>query len=219
MDCPVCGSRNEAGAAFCYQCGSALRPAGGAVQPVMGPTVDLSRTERPPPPDSIQTLEPEEPATGTGSYGSPIPMPSASSVEPSANAARVYDVPTGGLREGPPSSLESWQSPPSPARVYDAPTGNMPPPYVVTAAPGTARTSTLAVVALILGITSFMFLPFVGGIGAIITGMMGRREIRASGGLVSGDGLALAGLILGYINVGLSLLLCCVLPASFGFLG
>jgi len=42
------------------------------------------------------------------------------------------------------------------------------------------------------------------GILAIIFGYVGRNEIKNSGGRVSGDGLALAGLIIGWIEVGLS---------------
>lgn len=64
----------------------------------------------------------------------------------------------------------------------------------------------MAIVALVLGIISFLGLFFIGGIGAIATGHLARREISASGGQVKGDGLALAGLILGYANIALSLL-------------
>lgn len=64
----------------------------------------------------------------------------------------------------------------------------------------------MAIVALVLGIISFLGLFFIGGIGAIATGHLARREISASGGQVKGDGMALAGLILGYINVLLSIL-------------
>jgi hypothetical protein len=77
------------------------------------------------------------------------------------------------------------------------------------------QTSNLATFALILGILSWIFLPFVGAIGAVITGHMGRRQIRESNGQLTGQGLATAGLVLGYLNIALSLLvlvIVCVLP-------
>ena len=92
-------------------------------------------------------------------------------------------------------------------------------PYVVTPAAAMAQTSTLAVFALILGILSFIILPLIGGIGAVITGHMGRREIRASDGRITGEGLALAGLILGYVNIVLILPVCCFLLFVFGSIG
>jgi hypothetical protein len=63
------------------------------------------------------------------------------------------------------------------------------------------QTSNLAVIALILGIVSWVFLPFIAAIGAVITGHMGRREVLTSGGRLTGGGLATAGLILGYLNL------------------
>jgi hypothetical protein len=81
------------------------------------------------------------------------------------------------------------------------------------------RTSSMAIVALALGVISFLGLVFIGGIGAIATGHIARREIRASGGQVTGEGLATTGLVLGYINVVLSvlgLIAICLLPVLFG---
>jgi hypothetical protein len=60
-------------------------------------------------------------------------------------------------------------------------------------------------------------LPIIGGIVAIITGHMAKKEIRASGGSISGDGLATGGLILGYLNVGLLALCICVVVALLAF--
>jgi len=86
-----------------------------------------------------------------------------------------------------------------------------------------ARTSTLAIVSLIAGIVGLFVLPMIGSIVAVVTGHMAKREIRDSGGQVSGDGLATAGLILGYIGVGLTVLGICALVIWLiflaGFLG
>ena len=63
---------------------------------------------------------------------------------------------------------------------------------------GPERTSPLAVVSLVAGIAGWIILPLVGAITAIITGHLARREIRHSEGGLSGKGLAVAGLVLGY---------------------
>jgi hypothetical protein len=65
--------------------------------------------------------------------------------------------------------------------------------------PPTTRTSTLAIISLIGGITGFTVLPFLGAIVAVITGHMAQSEIKKSGGMVTGKGMATAGLIMGYL--------------------
>lgn len=64
------------------------------------------------------------------------------------------------------------------------------------------RTSSLAVVSLIFGILAYVFLPGVGALVAVICGHSARSEIRRSPpGSLEGDGMALAGLILGWIQI------------------
>lgn len=63
-------------------------------------------------------------------------------------------------------------------------------------------TNTLAVLSLAFGIAGWTLLPLVGAVVAIVCGHMGRSEIRrAQPGTVDGDGLAVAGLVLGYTQV------------------
>ncbi len=62
-------------------------------------------------------------------------------------------------------------------------------------------TNTMAVVSLISGILSWVMFPLIGAVVAIITGHMARKEISSSMGAQSGDGLAVAGLVLGYLNL------------------
>lgn len=82
------------------------------------------------------------------------------------------------------------------------------------------ETSTLAVVSLVAGILSFMVLPVIGGLAAVITGHMARNEIRDSQGRLTGDGLATAGLVLGYANLALGLCGLCGIGLWFvGLLG
>lgn len=66
--------------------------------------------------------------------------------------------------------------------------------------------STLAIVSLVTGILGWTILPFIASIVAVVTGHLAKKEIRESGGQISGDGMALAGLILGYTMIGLAIL-------------
>ena len=61
-------------------------------------------------------------------------------------------------------------------------------------------TSSLAIASLVSGILGWTLLPFIGTIVAIITGHMARAEIRRSAGTLDGDGLAIGGLILGWVS-------------------
>jgi len=62
------------------------------------------------------------------------------------------------------------------------------------------ETSGKAVASLVLGISVFLF-SILTGIPAIIFGHLAKSDIRKSGGRLQGDGMALAGLILGYLSV------------------
>jgi hypothetical protein len=59
---------------------------------------------------------------------------------------------------------------------------------------GTAETDGYAITSLILAVLGIPILP-------IFFGYAGRRRIRESGGTKQGDGLALAGIIIGWITV------------------
>lgn len=59
-----------------------------------------------------------------------------------------------------------------------------------------------------MGVLGWTLVPIVGGIIAVITGHMAKKEIRQSDGLLGGDGIATAGLILGYSNLTLGLCGC-----------
>lgn len=70
-------------------------------------------------------------------------------------------------------------------------------------------TSTLAVVSLVFGILAWCMLPVAGAIVAVVCGHLARGEIRRAPGQLEGDGLAVVGLVLGYVQLafGLALLL------------
>lgn len=76
--------------------------------------------------------------------------------------------------------------------------------------PAEQRTSELAIASLVTGILGLTFCTGIGSIVALITGYMARKEIQESQERVGGGGLATAGLILGWIGVGLLVLGLCV---------
>jgi len=75
---------------------------------------------------------------------------------------------------------------------------------------GEARTSGLAIASLVAGICSYCVLPIVLALPGIITGHMALNQIKREPGRLKGTGMAIAGLVLSYINFCLILLL---LPA------
>lgn len=69
-------------------------------------------------------------------------------------------------------------------------------------------TSTLAVVSLVFGILAWLVLPLIGALVAIVCGHLARSEIRRMPeGALEGNGMAIAGLSLGYLHLALALLL------------
>jgi hypothetical protein len=77
--------------------------------------------------------------------------------------------------------------------------GGYPPHYVVR-----RPMNNMALAALIVGLVSLFSCPLIGAV-AVYLGNRARAEIRSSG--EEGDGLALAGLIVGWVAVGLSVLM------------
>ncbi len=78
-------------------------------------------------------------------------------------------------------------------------------------------TSAWSIISLIGGISNFVGFPFWGAVIALITGYIAKSEIEKSHGRVGGERLAKAGLILGWIGIGLGLLTICL--AMLMFLG
>lgn len=70
--------------------------------------------------------------------------------------------------------------------------------------------STMALASLILGILGWTIIPTIGSIAAIITGHMAKNEIKNSMGALGGNGMATAGLVLGYANVAIILCFCVI---------
>ena len=83
--------------------------------------------------------------------------------------------------------------------------------------PPVQTTSTLAIVSLISGIASWFILPFIAAVAAVITGHMAKNEIKKSNGMQGGNGMATAGMVLGYVQLGLGLCVCLVVAAMLAF--
>jgi len=110
-------------------------------------------------------------------------------------------------------------TPPEPA-APEVPVPPPPPPVVDYST--SVQTSGMAIASLVMGIAGWTLLPLVGSILAIVFGYAARREIRQRPDELTGEGMAVAGLVLGWIMVGLSVVgLClgaialCLLPVIF----
>jgi hypothetical protein len=79
-----------------------------------------------------------------------------------------------------------------------------------TAPVSTQETNIWALLSLISGILAWLGLFGLGGIAAVVTGHVAKSQIQSSGGLMTGDGLATAGLVLGYLNLALTAMAICL---------
>lgn len=127
------------------------------------------------------------------------------SMDPDPNRPSVAGTPS---YEAPPSSEIS--------PTYEAP------PSVPAPAPGPpvpiGGTNGFAIAALVLGILGLVgFPPFIPSILALIFGYKGKREIDRSGGTQQGRGLAVAGIVLGWIGFLLMLLAFAALAFAFAW--
>ncbi len=73
------------------------------------------------------------------------------------------------------------------------------PPYAVP------QNSSKATTSLVLGIVGVVACGFIAGIPAIIVGRQAQREIDASNGWLTGRGMATAGIVLGWIEIGIAI--------------
>ena len=88
-----------------------------------------------------------------------------------------------------------------------------PPPQSAQAASGAAapRMAPMAIVSVVLGVLSFLCIPIVPVIPAIVCGHVAWSKISKSGGALQGKGIAIVGLIVGYLAIPWAVLQVCFL--------
>ncbi len=101
----------------------------------------------------------------------------------------------------PPESAQPATPPPPTPPAYMAP-----PVYAQPTMGYSVPTAPEALWSMILGIASLVCCGLVLGIPAIILGSSAKKKIASSGGTFGGEGMAKAGVIMGWISVGFSVL-------------
>jgi hypothetical protein len=79
------------------------------------------------------------------------------------------------------------------------------------------KDSTLAILSLVFGIASYLVVPVIGSLAAIILGHIAKSEIKKSNGTLTGNGMATAGLVLGYVQWAFLILGLIILVLVLGF--
>jgi hypothetical protein len=86
--------------------------------------------------------------------------------------------------------------------------------------PVAPQTSGMAIGSLIASILGLTLFPTIGSVIGLILGYVARNQIRDSGGTIGGDGVAKAGIILGWIGVALAVVgVCLVILVWAGLIG
>lgn len=160
------------------------------------------------------------PSYGAPSYGAPssgAPSHDAPSYPAPSSGAPSYDAPSSGSAAQAYGSANStygapaYGSPASGTSSYGAATPSASGQGDAAYASGgygyamPVRTNTLGIVSLIASIVGVFVLPVIGQIVGIVTGHMSLSQIKARA--EKGRGLAVAGLIVGYITLALGVLL------------
>lgn len=166
------------------------------------------------------------PSSGGPAY-TPPPAPPAQPYQAYPGAAPAYPPAAPGpvpAAPGPvppvPGAVQPYGSTPAPgygaAPGYAAPQAYAPGAYPLYAAP--RPTSGLAVTSLVCGLASFLlswlFIPALASIVAVITGHMALKRTKEDPSL-GGRGMAFAGLIIGYVVIGIGVLTIGIIVASF----
>lgn len=163
---------------FCYNCG-ASQPDG---------TTFCSNCGR-------STQAPPRPLTSAQTSASPTPgiaTQAATSLGSASAAQPAPATPASGA-----ASTSPWLNVPPMAQPAGQPVYSGQPVYR-----GQAQTDGKATASFVLGIlTALLCFNFLTGVPAVVLGHLSRKSIRESMGRLKGDGMALAGLIMGYISI------------------
>jgi hypothetical protein len=115
----------------------------------------------------------------------------------------------------PGLALEPYPYPYPYTYPYPAPGSGYYSPWLYAPAP---QLSGWALTSMICGIISMVILQPITAILAIIFGYMALREVKRSGGQVDGHGMAVAGIVMGYIGIGLTVLVIALYIVYFVFI-
>ena len=109
--------------------------------------------------------------------------------------------PEAGFAAPPPQPGRGPGLPPPPPGRPPQPYGPQgpPAPYLGSSVP----TDGMAVAALTLSIVSFLFCPVIAAVLALIFGYMSLRNIKDSGGSLTGEPMARAGIIISWVHLGI----------------
>ncbi len=172
------------------------------------------------PPDPIEPPVVGEYPTTPYPVEPPVPPQPAVPLAPPEivvpTAPPVQDPPVGAY----PPPAAAYPPPaaayPPPAAAYPPPAAAYPPPAAAYPPPSTPpgyasapaqfpKTSNNAVVALVLAIGSFLICPVILSVAALIVANSAKREIQASQGWVTGDGMVTAAKVISWINIALTI--------------
>ncbi|MCS7060917.1 MAG: DUF4190 domain-containing protein [Anaerolineae bacterium] len=114
----------------------------------------------------------------------------------------------------PPPQVANTSPTHSPTSLTTPDYGSSAPPYVAP-----PQTNAWAIVSLVSSLLGWLGLFGLGGIVGVVAGVVARNEIKQNPTTQTGDGLALAGIILGAANIVVSCIgLLCVLAIFAGTL-
>jgi hypothetical protein len=118
-----------------------------------------------------------------------------------------YKAPPTVFQPGTPSRFDSQTQTP-PYQTYSPPQSRYTQPTINTG------TSSLAIASLVVSILAVIIWPLalIAGPVALVLGIVGKNQIRSSGGMQQGGGLATAGIIISSISLGILVLAALLFP-------
>jgi hypothetical protein len=151
---------------------------------------------------------PAQPTPPAGNGNQPYPGPGEYGPGGNAPQPGAYGGPPGGGYQGNYGGYNNYSN------TYN------PQPPVYTGYNIGAKTNSMAIASMVLGIASIPFLMCYGlgaipAIIAIVLGFVSRSSIKKSGGAESGGGMALAGIVLGIVSIAIVLLILIALAVLF----
>ncbi len=143
-------------------------------------------------PDGAVSQEPTVPAFGSASPSGPSSQPGpAIGPWPTQPGPDASGMPTGYAQPGQPPASTAPGS--YPAGTYPTYGYGQPSPYPTVVG---KKTNGLAVASLVCSIAGFLF--FIPAVLGVVFGFVARSQIRNSSGTQGGEGLAIAGIIVGF---------------------